>query len=40
MATAPRTVNSLFAERDAQRHRDQEAVEHLHRKRPKSEMEL
>jgi hypothetical protein len=40
MATAPLAVKSLVAERGAQRHRDQEAAEHLHRKRPKSEMGL
>ena len=33
MATAPLTVQSLFAERDAQRRRDQETLEHLHQKK-------
>jgi hypothetical protein len=33
MATAPLTVQSLFAERDAQRRRDEESLEHLHQKK-------
>jgi hypothetical protein len=33
MATPALSVTSLFAERDAQRRRDQEATEHLHQKK-------